>query len=676
MPLMRFICALLICLLPISVSAASSESHDAPALNARLITAENGVGPDAGSVSAGLVVTMQDGWKTYWRSPGEVGLPPEMDWSNSRNVAAAELLYPAPTRFTAFEIENFGYGGEVTFPIRITLTEPGAPAALHARVRLLVCKDICIPEDFDLTLALPRDTGIDTASAEILAGALARVPLEGPATGVSVEGAHLTDQSLILALRREAGFAAPDVFPELGEAIFGKPRLLLDSTGTRIWAEFPLLYTPEETPPLNVTVTDGRFAATLSAPLDDTAPPPPPPAARRGLLATALIAVLGGLILNVMPCVLPVLSIKLASAVQKAAKGRARVRSGFLWAALGVLVFFWGLGAVTWGLKGMGQAVGWGLQFQSPVFLTTMIVILVIFAANLFGLFEVQLPAALQTRMARAGGSGHLGDFATGAFAAVLATPCSAPFLGTAVAFALSGGALDIAVIFSALGLGLALPYLAVAAFPGVVSVLPKPGRWMLVLKTVMGGLLALTAAWLFFVLAGVAGPVSAGLTALIVVAIVAALALRRLPGRALAVSVLALGAIALPALRGPAPLAASQAATRWQAFDEGAITALVAEGRIVFVDVTADWCLTCKANKALVLDRDPVAAALASDGIVAMQADWTRSDPAISGYLEKFNRYGIPFNAVYGPGAPNGLPLPELLSEKAVFDAIQTAGD
>jgi len=673
MPLMRFICALLICLLPVSALAASSESYQAPALSARLITAENGVGPDAGSVSAGLVVTMLDGWKTYWRSPGEVGLPPELDWSQSSNVAGAELLFPAPTRFTAFEIENFGYGGQVTFPIRISLTEPGAPAELQARVRLLVCKDICIPEDFNLTLPLAQDTGIDAASADLLADALARVPLEGPATGVTVEGAHLSEQSLTLALRRDAGFATPDIFPELGEAIFGKPQLLTDRGGARLWAEFPLLYTPEEIPPLSITVTDGRFAATLSAPLSETAPPPP--AARQGLWATALIAVLGGLILNVMPCVLPVLSIKLASAVQSAAKGRARVRSGFLWAALGVLVFFWGLGAATWGLKGMGQAVGWGLQFQSPVFLTTMIVILVIFAANLFGLFEVQLPAALQTRMARAGGNGHLGDFSTGAFAAVLATPCSAPFLGTAVAFALSGGALDIAVIFTALGFGLALPYLVVAAFPGVVALLPKPGRWMLVLKTVMGGLLALTAAWLFFVLAGVSGLASAGLTALIMAAIVAALAYRRLPGRALAVAVLALAAIALPALRSPAPLEAAEGVTRWRSFDEDAITALVAEGSIVFVDVTADWCLTCKANKALVLDRGPVAEALASDAIVAMQADWTRPDPAISAYLEKFNRYGIPFNAVYGPDAPDGVPLPELLSEKAVFDAIEKAG-
>ena len=667
------VCALLISALPLTTRAATSDLHEAPVLTARLITAEAGIGPDAGSVSAGLVVTMQDGWKTYWRSPGEVGLPPELDWTGSQNLASAELLFPAPTRFTAFEIENFGYGGEVTFPIRITLDEPGAPATLNTRVRLLVCKDICIPEDFDLTLPLPRDTGIDSASAEILAGALARVPLEDAVSGLTVEAAHLSDTALTLAVTRDQPFATPDVFPELGDAILGKPRVLLEDGGTRLWAEFPLLYAPEDAPTLRLTVTDGDFAGTLSAPLGDTAPAAP--AASRGLLATALIAVLGGLILNVMPCVLPVLSIKLASAVQMARSGRARVRAGFLWAALGVMVFFWGLAAVTWGLQGMGQAVGWGLQFQSPVFLTTMIVILVVFAANLFGLFELQLPAALQTRMAGAGGTGHLGDFATGAFAAVLATPCSAPFLGTAVAYAMSGGALEIAVIFTALGLGLALPYLAVAVFPGVVAVLPRPGRWMLVLKAVMGALLALTAAWLFFVLAGVSGLAAAGLTALIMAAIVALLALRQIPRRALIATLLALLAIALPALRDPAPATASQSATRWHSFDEAAITAHLAEGRIVFVDVTADWCLTCKANKALVLDRDPVSSALSADAIVPMQADWTRPDPAISAYLEKFNRYGIPFNAVYGPAAPQGLPLPELLTEKAIFDAITKAG-
>ena len=519
--------------LPVAAWAASSERYEAHALTARLITVENGIAPGAGSISAGLVVEMAEGWKTYWRSPGEVGLPPELDWSASDNVSETEFLYPAPTRFTAFDIENFGYGDRVVFPIRVALTNPGEAATLTTQARLLVCKDICIPEDFTLTLALPQGTGIDSDAAALLGDALARVPLDASDTDLTLEAAHLSPDALTVALAKPTGFKTPDIFPELGDASFGKPEIRLSDNATRLWARFPALYLPKETPDLHLTATDGRFAATLPAPLSDTAPAAPATTPERGLLWTALIAVLGGLILNVMPCVLPVLSIKLVGAVKKAEKGRARVRTGFLLSAAGIVSFFWVLAAATYALQSMGHAVGWGLQFQSPVFLTTMIAILVIFAANMAGLFELSLPSALQSRLSVAGGSGHLGDFATGAFAAVLATPCSAPFLGTAVAYAMSGGALEIGVIFTALGLGLALPYLAIALFPGAVAFLPKPGRWMLGLKWLMGALLALTALWLFFVLWGVAGwpltAIVAGLMALILIL----LALPRLPARA-----------------------------------------------------------------------------------------------------------------------------------------------
>lgn len=672
--LARIMSVIALLMLPVAALAGTSERYDGAALSARLVAVENGVAPEAGSVSAGLVVEMEPGWKTYWRTPGEVGLPPELDWSASDNVQEAELLFPAPTRFTAFDIENFGYGDRVVFPIRIALDRPGQPARLHMQARLLVCEDICIPEDFTLTLALPAGAGIDPDAAAMLADALARVPQEAADTDLTLEAAHLSEDALTVALAKPSGFRAPDLFPELGEAAFGKPEIRLSDTGNRLWARFPALYLPDDRPDLRLTATDSGFAATLPAPLSDTPPAAPEARVDPGLLWTALIAVLGGLILNVMPCVLPVLSIKLVGAVKKAEKGQARVRSGFLLSAAGIISFFWVLGAATYALQSAGHAVGWGLQFQSPVFLTTMIAILVIFAANMAGLFELSLPSALQSRLSVAGGGGHLGDFATGAFAAVLATPCSAPFLGTAVAYAMSGGALEIAVIFTALGLGLALPYLAISAVPRAVAFLPRPGRWMLGLRMLMGALLALTALWLFFVLWGVAGwpltAIVAGLMALILVL----LALPRLPGRAALVTATAALAIALPSLSNPAPEAPT-AVTRWADFNTGSISAHVAEGKTVFVDVTADWCLTCKANKALVLDRDPVASLLVSDGIVAMQADWTRPDPSISAYLERFNRYGIPFNAVYGPAAPDGIPLPELLSSDAVLTALDQAG-
>ncbi len=668
------------------VAAAESESFSNPAVEARLISAENGVGPDAASISAGLHLRLGEDWKTYWRSPGEVGLPPTIDWTGSENIAETDFLWPAPERFTAFGIENFGYHDEVVFPIRITLENPGAPARLEARVNLLTCSTVCVPQDFDLALDLPRASGIDTDSATLISAFAARVPDEGGQSGIGIEAAHLDAErfALTITARSDRPFEAPDIFPELGEGTaFGKPDIRLAQGGRLMWARLPVLAATPDLPDLRVTVTDTGRAATLQPAYAEVAPDPPfrIAASVPGLAELAWIAgiaFLGGLILNVMPCVLPVLSIKLSSAMKSGDQSPARIRAGFAVSAFGVLAFMWVLAAATLAARGLGLSVGWGLQFQNPVFLAVMIVVLVIFAANLFGLFKIALPSSWQTRMAQAGGGqGYGGDFATGAFAAILATPCSAPFLGTAVAFALAGRAVDIAVIFTALGLGLSVPYLLIAVFPRLVERLPKPGRWMVVLKIVLGLTLAATAVWLFWVLAGVAGREAAAWTGAFSLGGAALLALPRLSGRVRLSGAVqsSAAAIVLAGYLSEADTPTASGATEWAGFDRAAIARHVSTGKTVFVDVTADWCLTCKANKTLVLDRDSVAARLREPGVIAMQADWTRPNEAISRYLESFGRYGIPFNAVYGPGAPEGIVLPELLSSDAVLEALEQAG-
>lgn len=667
------------------VTAATSDAHRSPALVATLITAEKGVAPEATAISAGLALTISEGWKTYWRSPGEVGIPPTVDWTGSTNVAGVEFLWPAPTRFTAFGIENFGYHDEVVFPLRISLLDAGKPARLNAKVNLLVCSEICVPDDFTLTLDMPVATGIDAAAAARISDFAARVPDDGTASGIEITSAFVAaDRSaLTVTARSERGFAAPDIFPELGsQTTFGKPDIRLGDGNRLMWAKLPILGSAGDLPALAVTITDGARAATVEPALSDAAAAPPflldrmvPGVSEVAWIA--LIALLGGLILNAMPCVLPVLSIKLASAVKAHGQTRTRLRAGFLMSAAGVIAFMWILAAATLGARALGLSVGWGLQFQNPLFLAAMVVVLALFSANLFGAFEISLPASWQTRLARADGQpGLSGDFVSGAFAAVLATPCSAPFLGTAVAFALSGRPVDIVVIFTALGIGLALPYLLVAAAPGMVQRLPRPGRWMVWLRLMLGGLLALTAAWLFWVMQGVAGTAAVAGVAAGIAALVAILSLRRLNQtlRLGAALTLAAATLATPAILREAPPAAIGPETGWVRFERREIARLVSTGKVVFVDVTADWCLTCKANKALVLDRDPVRSALAEPDVVPMLADWTRSDDAITRYLESFGRFGIPFNAVYGPAAPDGIILPELLSTEAVLDAIDGA--
>jgi len=312
--------------------------------------------------------------------------------------------------------------------------------------------------------------------------------------------------------------------------------------------------------------------------------------------------------------------------------------------------------------------------------------LLVLFAANLFGLFEFTLPSSWTSRMAVVSGKPTLlGDFSTGAFTAVLATPCSAPFLGTAVAFALAGRAVDIAVIFTALGAGLALPYLLVALKPGLVLAMPRPGRWMVVIKAMLGLLLGATAVWLLWVLNGVAGRDTAFAVGLILLLAVAALALS-LPERRgvrslrrLVVAGLIAGSVVMPVIVAPETSRANVAEVggkiSWVTFNRSDIAKRVSDGQVVFLDITADWCITCKANKALVINRGDVARILGSDRIVAMQADWTRPDDRIAQFLEDNGRYGIPFNAVYGPLAPDGVLLPELLTTDLVLDALRQAG-
>ncbi|KIT16380.1 protein-disulfide reductase DsbD family protein [Jannaschia aquimarina] len=654
---MRLLATLLTLMLALPALAATTDPVEGQAVTARLITAEDGV--SGATLSAGLALEMEPGWKTYWRTPGQVGLPPELDWSGSQNIADIALSYPAPERFVAFDIENYGYGEEVVFPLAITLENPDAPARLAVEATLLVCAEICIPETVSLSLDLPVGGTVDRASADLLARWIERVPGE---TGFTPDAVHLDDTALTLRATAEAPLSDPQVFPEHGEfGAFGPPDIRVD--GRTLWARLPVTGPGEG--PLDVTLVDGERAMTFRADLATTAPAPP--ASGQGIWTILAFALLGGFILNAMPCVLPVLSLKLASALQARDRALAEVRLGFLAAASGVIAFFATLALVLIGLRAAGVAVGWGVQFQQPAFLAVMVVLMILFAASLWGLWEAPLPSGVASAMGRAGGTGLRGDFATGAFAAVMATPCSAPFIGTAVAYALTSGAGTTLAVFLAMGAGLALPYLAVAARPGLVRRLPRPGPWMASVKAVLGGLLALAALWLLSVLWASAGPWPAVAVAAVAVAVLAALSLRRrramVAGGGLAAAILA--AILVPGGSAPDPVAGGD----WVRFDPARIEAEVAGGEVVFVDVTADWCLTCKANKRLVLDSAPVTEAL--QRTVAMRGDWTRPDPQIASYLESHGRYGIPFNAVYGPGAPEGVALPEILTEAAVLEAL-----
>ncbi len=652
-------------------------------------------------VSLGLEFHLRKGWKIYWRSPGDAGYPPQIDWNGSQNLAAAAIRWPAPQRFTVLGFETIGYDTPIVLPVAATLERPGEPVMLQARVDFLTCEHLCVPYTVDLALALPAGAAGESAHADAIADALARVPVNGEAGAARIDRAVIdwADGKAVLQIEASARapFSAPDAFIEgPAELAFAAPQVTLAEGGRRAILRVAVAGLPIEGAeaaarrvvgtPLTVTLVDGARAVeqainVSAGQLAQTAGREGSSGERRSLAAMLAVAVLGGLILNLMPCVLPVLSIKLLSVMGHGGGSRRQVRLGFLASAAGILAAFLALAAGVLALQAMGATVGWGLQFQSPVFLAGMALVLTLFACNLWGLFELPLPGVIADAGARAGHVPGLGgQFLGGALATLLATPCSAPFVGSALGFAFTQGSGAIVAVFAALGLGLAVPYLAVAAVPALATRLPRPGRWMLTLRRGLGILLAATALWLLRVLADVSGgTIALGIAGIFVLVAVLLALRRRLAGRtaaavrAAAVS-LGIAAVAGAGLLMPKEPQPPALAGLWAAFDPARIAAEVTRGRVVYVNITAAWCITCKVNESLVLDRPAVQARLQAADVVAMRGDWTRPDPAIADFLAGFQRYGIPFDAVFGPGLPTGEALPELLSEEAILALIARA--
>ncbi|MGF1625837.1 MAG: protein-disulfide reductase DsbD family protein [Alphaproteobacteria bacterium] len=676
----------------------------------RLLPASQGLDAN-GEAVVGLEFTLDPGWHIYWRSPGDAGLPPEVSWGDSANLAASALAWPRPSRYELLGIQTIAYSYHVIFPVTLRASDPHVPLTAVADVNFLICSEICIPDRATVSLTLPAGGGGATEFAHDIGRYQAQVPVAPELAGIQVSDISIAGEGQAGTVSLTVESTAPlsgtvDLLLEAGTAfVFGKPEILVAAdrlsatmaAPVEAWgAEAAAL--ADET--LTLTVLAGERAMEQSlvpaafnpATLPGSSGPPaasgPAPVAAGALVGLIAIAVLGGLILNLMPCVLPVLSLKVLSVVSHGGGNRRDVRRSFLASAAGILSSFLVLALAAIALREAGVAVGWGMQFQQPVFLAAMLLIVSLFAFSLFGLFHIRLPGAVAEVAAGAGGPGpskSLGShFLTGAFATLLATPCTAPFVGTALGFALSRGSMEILAIFLAMGIGLALPYLAIALFPAVATRLPRPGRWMLWLTRIMGLALVATAVWLVTVLASQIGWDAAVGVAALVALIGAVFLVRRLLPEAriarhagYAAGLLAVAAVAAVVVAPQISTAGrvSDDGIAWAPFDPAAIPGLVAGGRTVFVDVTADWCLTCIYNKTAVLEQGAVRAMLEDgDAVVAMLADWTNPDPAIADYLASFGRYGIPFNAVYGPEIPQGIALPELLTQSSVLDAIAAA--
>jgi len=650
----------------------------------------------------GLRQKLAPSWHTYWKNSGDAGAPPEIRLSLPPGATAGEIIWPGPDRIAAGPVMSYGYETEIVFPIQVTVpgdATPGQALSIGAEAEWLVCKQECIPESGSFQLDIPVTAApTPAADAERAAFAIAdarrpisapwtaRLVTEGEALALTVEGADLTQAAVKSAYFYPASWGVADhAAPQ--------PLSLTDGTLTLALTKGQT-FNPEAKADGLLAITDGGgitrwFEISPSVSVATAGNAPNSLSENLPLWQTVLFAFLGGLILNLMPCVFPVLAIK-ATAIAGLSGGSLReVRLAGAYYTLGVVVAFAALAAVLLAVRATGTAVGWGFQFQSPLFVAGMSWLLLAVGLNLSGVFEIGL-GITGTGGALTQKSGHAGSFFTGLLAVVLATPCTAPFMGVAIGAALMmASTLTSLLVFVAMGLGLAAPYALLALFPGLARALPRPGAWMLRLRQAMAFPMYASAAWLVWVLAQQVGDfgVLIALSGALLVALAAWIygTAQHNTGRGLLPRGLATAAIIgtfglllqLDGAATPGAAARTQASAStaiYEPFSNARLAALRKAGKPVFVNMTAAWCITCLVNERTTLSTDAIQQAFRAGGITYLKGDWTNRNPEIGAYLRSFNRDGLPFYAFYPGGGRDPIVLPPVLTEATVTDAIERA--
>lgn len=666
----------LFCLLvaPLYMHAAEPQ----PPLRLSLLSEQTSVQPGVPFWVA-LRVELDEGWHTYWLNPGETGDALRVSWDLPQGVSVDDLRWPVPEKFSSEEWITFGYSNTTLLLAQVTPPKNfnDKTLELDATVRWIACKESCVPGEQKIHLSLPiSETPVLNSS---LAGeflqAKSQLPL--PLGGVQVQSSK---ESILLKFS-ELSAKAVTFFPEHPDLVDyraqkveqgqkGMTLTLAPQTSQSSWPKSlkGVLVVGE-----GVERQAYQIDAPLTSPLDTT------------LLLSLGAAFLGGLLLNIMPCVLPVITLKIFSLVKMGQTTRRKAFGHGLSFTMGVLVSFWILSGILLLLRAYGQGIGWGFQLQEPLFVVVLIAILFLLGLSLFGVFEMGTSLASLGQRASKVSSPHASSFLNGVLATVVATPCTGPLLGSAIGFAITLPAFASLAIFSAVGLGMAAPFLLFSLFPSWARILPKPGNWMIVFKKIMAFLMMATVAWLVWVFA--AQTDAQALLLLLVALVLLGVGAWILgewgnPTRArrtrLFAWIAALGAIAgsfvlsIPKKEAPAVSEVAQIATTgWDVYTPERVEMLKKNGTPFFVDFTAKWCLICQTNK-VVLHSDAVTRAFAERGVVRLVADWTRSDPQITRALENFGRNGVPLYLLYtGSGEP--LILPQTLTTATVLDAINT---
>ncbi|WP_165190811.1 protein-disulfide reductase DsbD family protein [Caulobacter soli] len=690
-------------------------------IEVELVSQEAGVAPGS-TVYVALRQKIQPGWHTYWRNPGDAGDATRIVWTLPAGWTAGDIVWPTPEKSRVGPLLDFAYTNEVLLPVPISVpanAQVGSVVTLKAAAAFLVCEQVCVPEDAVVTLTLPVVAGMpqtDPKWGAKVADTLAKAPkpaglkavfeLQGSVLKLAVTGAPL----------KGADVSGAFFYPYSGKVIEHPPEQKIERgpEGLTLSLTPGYDFTQAEAKPtelagvlaLNgaayeITATPG----TIPAEAGGLGAPAAAPAkatgsaegASLGLPLAVAFAFIGGLILNLMPCVFPILSMKAASLTAHAHDaGKTRVQGlAFL---VGVVVTFLALAGLLIAVRAGGAAVGWGFQLQSPAVVAALALLMLLVALNMSGVFEVG--ASVQNAASGAGGSGGLGgSFLTGALAVIVAAPCTAPFMAGALGYALTQPPLASLLVFLALALGFAAPFVLLAFIPALLGRLPRPGPWMDVLKKGLAFPMYATAAWLAWVYSQQTGsiPLAALLAASVLVAFAAWLyglaQARQIAGKGAAVpfvlaalSLVAAVALVVVGVRAaPAASASASTATPSAELSSGPglaaevwspekVKTLQAQGKVVMVDFTADWCVTCKVNEGTALKGQRVVDAFKASDAVYLRADWTKRDAVIAAALAEHGRAGVPLYLVYPKGSGEPAVLPQLLTEGLVIEAIEKA--
>ena len=679
-------------------------------LQAELVAGTQGIGPGQ-TIQVALRQKIQKDWHTYWRNAGDSGEATKIKWTLPPGWTASDFTWPTPHRLPVGPLVNYGYEGEVLLPVTLTApanARPGQTITLTAAAAFLVCADICVPEDAVLKLTLPVTAGPAPADPQWgakIAKVVADAPKPAGLSGLFEKQGETVKLAITGAALKGADLAGAYFYPFSGTVIdHARPQPIERGPDGLTVTLTPGYDFQSPTPPkqlAGVLALDGKAYEVTAAPgplppgASGLGPPPvkaavPVGAANLGLASAAFFALVGGLILNLMPCVFPVLAMKAASLAGHGGH-EARARGQGIAFGAGVLVTFLSLAGLLIALRAAGAQLGWGFQLQDPPVVAALALLMLAVALNLSGLFEVG--TSLQgVGTGLAAGGGLAGSFFTGVLAVVVAAPCTAPFMGPAIGWALTQPPAAALVVFLGLAIGFALPFVSVAFIPGLLARLPRPGAWMETFKKALAFPMFATVAWLVWVLTVQVG--SDAVPRILGAAIVLALALwiagtaqKRVAtgGRPIVLASLAagLGLIAVGGgafwpqytLAAPTEVAGADAThLDYEPYTPERLAALQAEGRPVLVNYTAAWCVSCQVNDRVALSTKAVSEALTRHNAVYLKADWTKRDPAIAAELARFGRAGVPLYLVYGARGGEPVILPSILTTGVVVKALDAA--